>query len=54
MTMISCRASCQHIKFNVSKVHHTNKNMGYYSMEGLPVKEVDCEKDLAVAFTTDL
>ena len=36
-------------------MHYANGNMGYnYSMEGVPVEEVDCEKDLGVTFTTDL
>ena len=51
-------ASHWQMKFNVSKckvVHYGNGNMGYsYSMEGLPVEEVDCEKDLGVTFTSDL
>jgi len=35
-------------------IHYVSGNLGYtYSMEGVPVEEVDCEKDLTVTFTTD-
>jgi len=51
-------ASRWQMKFNMTKckvMHYANGNMGYnYSMEGVPVEEVDCEKDLGVTFTTDL
>ena len=54
-----CRwASRWQMEFNVSKckvIHYGNGNMGCnYSMEGLPVEEADCEKDLGVTFTSDL
>jgi len=36
-------------------MHYGKGNVGYnYSMEGVPVEEVDCEKDLGVTFTNDL
>jgi len=36
-------------------MYYGKGNFGYnYSMEGQPVEEVDCEKDLGVTFTTDL
>jgi len=51
-------ASHWQMKFNVSKckvMHYGKGNLGYnYSMEGMPVEEADCEKDLGVTFTTDL
>ena len=46
------------MKFNVSKcndMHCGKGNLGYnYGMDGVPVEEADCEKDLGVTFTTDL
>jgi len=51
-------ASRWQMQFNVTKckvMHYRNGNMGYnYSMQGVPVEKVDCEKDLGVTFTTDL
>ena len=46
------------MSFNVSKckvMHYGNGNIGYkYSMGGVTVELMDCEKDLGVTFTNDL
>ena len=51
-------ASRWQMKFNVTKckvMHYGHGNIKHnYSMEGVPVEEVDCEKDLRVTFSTDL
>ena len=51
-------ASRWQMKFNVTKckvMHYGHGNIKHnYSMEGVPVEEVDCEKDLGVTFSTDL
>jgi len=49
-------ASRSQMKFNVSKckvIHCGKGNLGYnYSMEGVPLEEADCEKDVYGRWTS--